>query len=196
MKRLAITAHLLLALIGCNRAPDAGAHPATSTDSSPAAQPTPARSTSASEEPAVASSGTTFVAAPASSDAKDKFNAAVERGEAKARKTQPWADIGTGTVQGGAIANVGERVWRMHFGFNRCVRSTMQERPNIKKDATITLVAAIGARGEVLRVAPREFDDVPGMLASCLAKCVEGSAFEPPTGGAATVVIPLTIRMP
>jgi hypothetical protein len=190
MKRLATTAHLLLALSGCNRAPDAGAHPATSTDPSPAAPSAPAPSASASEQPAVASPETTFVAAPAGS------NAAVERGEAQARKTQPRAEIGIGTVRGGAIADVGERVWMMHRGFDRCVRTTMQERPNLKKDTTITLVAAIGARGEVLHAAPRDFDDVPGMLVSCLAKRVEGVQFAPPTGGAATVIIPLTIRVP
>ena len=196
MKRLAVSAHLLLTVTACGRTPEPGANPGTSatpvSSTPPATEPAPRASASA--VPVVATRGTPFVVEPRSTGTD--FDAQLAAGEAKARKTHAWAEIGAGTLEGGAVANVGNVVWGMHFAFDRCVDQAFKaDAHSVKSGATLELVAKIGAGGEVLTVTPSGHG-MPGEVVTCMAARVSSAQFAPPAGGAATVKIPVTAKVP
>jgi hypothetical protein len=189
-------ASLLFALSACNRAPDAGVPPGTSVVSASSTSPVTdlAPTTSASMAPAAAVTGAPFVATCGTA----KFCAAMERGEAEIREKgkEPWAEIGTGTVQGGPITDVGHFVWGMQSGFSRCIKKAVKDDPeSIKSGAMVRFVVRVDADGTVVGVSPRG-RGVSGVLVTCLAARVSSTKFNPPTGGSATVEIPVTVHVP
>lgn len=96
------------------------------------------------------------------------------------------ANIGT---SGGTIANASSVVAGMAAGFRRCYNRALQEDPNVA--GSMKVRTKIGPNGEVLAAEPTEVKGLPGALTSCVAARVSSAQFAPPTGGAATVVIPV-----
>lgn len=99
------------------------------------------------------------------------------------------ASISSIGTSGGTVSNASSVVAGMAAGFRRCYNRALQENPNIA--GSMKVRAKIGPNGEVLAAEPTEVKGLPGGLTSCVAMRVSSAQFAPPTGGAATVVIPV-----
>jgi hypothetical protein len=79
----------------------------------------------------------------------------------------------------------------MRAGFRRCYTQGLASNPEMSGSVRVT--ARIGPGGEVLSVQASPSGSISGAVASCIAGRVQGAQFDPPEGGAATVVIPVTL---
>lgn len=58
---------------------------------------------------------------------------------------------------------------------------------------TVRITAKIGKDGEVLGASPNGKGNLSPTVVNCVAARVASSQFSPPEGGAATIVIPVTL---
>jgi hypothetical protein len=99
------------------------------------------------------------------------------------------ATVASAGVSGGAIDNASTVVARMRARFRYCYNRGLKTNPQMS--GSVTLVARVGANGEVTNVggsAPASLKPIEG----CLKAVVQGSMFEPPKGGDALVTIPIS----
>ena len=96
--------------------------------------------------------------------------------------------VGGTSTAGGTVSNASAVVARMRSRFRRCYNTSLKTDP--KLHGSVTLVADIDAKGNVTRVVGTSKQ--LGPILGCLKAVVASSAFAPPTGGAATVSIPIT----
>lgn len=99
------------------------------------------------------------------------------------------ASISAIGTSGGSVANASSVVAGMAAGFRRCYNRALKDDPNVA--GSMKVRAKIGPNGEVLAAEPTEVKGLPGGVTSCVAARVSSAQFAPPTGGAATVVIPV-----
>ncbi len=101
------------------------------------------------------------------------------------------ASVGSAAVSGGNLANAPAVVAGMAAGFRRCYNKGLQEDPMMKGSVRIT--AKIGPNGDVLAASPSGGDGLSGTVVSCIAARVSAAQFAPPSGGGATLIIPVTL---
>ena len=91
---------------------------------------------------------------------------------------------------GGDILDAGSVVGGMRGGFRACYNRGLIEDPTMKGSVRIT--ASVGPNGEVKSAVPSVGGgSLSGSVVSCLAARVRSAQFSPPTGGGATLVIPI-----
>ncbi len=95
------------------------------------------------------------------------------------------------SVAGGSVSNAQRVVAGMTAGFRRCYTNGLSVNPDMTGAVRVT--AKIGPSGEVLSVSAAPSGSISGDVASCIAARVRSAQFDPPEGGAATIVIPVTL---
>ncbi len=96
--------------------------------------------------------------------------------------------VGGAGVAGGNVANASATVARMKGRFRQCYQTGLNSNPEMA--GSVTLVAKIGANGEVKSVSGG--GGALGPIVGCLKGVVSGGGFSPPEGGSAIVSIPIT----
>jgi hypothetical protein len=100
------------------------------------------------------------------------------------------ASVGSPALSGGAPANAARVIAGMRAGFRACFQRGLAQDPSIQGSVRLTL--RIGAGGEVLSATPAASGNLPGSVVGCIAGRARGAAFDPPEGGTATIVVPIT----
>ena len=95
------------------------------------------------------------------------------------------------SVAGGSVGNASRVVAGMRAGFRRCYTQGLSSNPEMSGSVRVT--ARIGPGGEVQSVQASPSGSISGAVANCIAGRVRSAQFDPPEGGAATVVIPVTL---
>ena len=91
---------------------------------------------------------------------------------------------------GGDIFDAGGVVSGMRGGFRACYKRGLDENPTMKGSVRIT--AIVGANGEVKSAQPSVGGgSLSSTVVACLANRVRSAQFSPPSGGGATLVIPI-----
>jgi hypothetical protein len=91
---------------------------------------------------------------------------------------------------GGDIFDAGAVVGGMRGGFRACYNRGLSENPTMKGSVRIT--ASVGPNGEVKSAQPSVGGgSLSPAVISCLMARVRSAQFSPPTGGGATLVIPI-----
>jgi hypothetical protein len=91
--------------------------------------------------------------------------------------------------QGGSVSNAQAVVAGMAAAFRRCYNLGLQEDPEMKGSVRVT--AKIAADGSVSSATPAAFT-LSDKIVACVVARVASAQFNPPEGGGATVVIPVT----
>lgn len=100
------------------------------------------------------------------------------------------APIGSTAVVGGDVDNAAKVVAGMSAGFRRCYIRGLSQDPNMKGALKVT--ARVGPNGEVLSATPSGGAGLSSPVISCVVARVQSAQFSPPSGGGATIVIPVT----
>lgn len=104
----------------------------------------------------------------------------------------PKLSVGaSASVAGGSVNNASRVVAGLRAGFRRCYTQGLSANPEMSGSVRVT--ARIGEQGEVLSVSASPSGSISGAVASCIAGRVRGAQFDKPEGGAATIVIPVTL---
>lgn len=111
---------------------------------------------------------------------------ATETGNANPAGT---ASTGT-TVVGGNVPNAQSVVAGMGAGFRRCYNRGLQTNPNMK--GSMRIIARIGKNGEVILANAAGGSGLSQDVIACVVTRVKSAQFDPPTGGGAVVVIPVS----
>ena len=91
---------------------------------------------------------------------------------------------------GGDLPDAGGVVGSMRGGFRACYNRGLGEDPTMKGSVRIT--ASVGPNGEVRSAVPSVGGgNLSSTVVSCLAARVKSAQFSPPSGGGATLVIPI-----
>ncbi|APR80825.1 Hypothetical protein A7982_06172 [Minicystis rosea] len=98
------------------------------------------------------------------------------------------SSIGGATLQGGSVSNASQVVAGMAPGFRRCYNRALQE--DTKAQGSIRVTAKIDASGAVASLSETHQGLSPATV-SCLLAVVSPATFAPPSGGGATIVIPV-----
>ncbi|MEP7125784.1 MAG: AgmX/PglI C-terminal domain-containing protein [Byssovorax sp.] len=94
------------------------------------------------------------------------------------------------TTGGGDLPDAGGVVAAMRGGFRACYNRGLADDPTMKGSVRIT--ASVGPNGEVKSASPSVGGgSLSSSVVSCLAARVRSAQFSPPSGGGATVVIPI-----
>lgn len=94
-------------------------------------------------------------------------------------------------VSGGQVSNASRVVAGMRAGFRACYNQGLASNPDMSGGVHVT--AQIGPNGEVRSASASPSGSISGAVASCIAARVRSAQFDPPQGGAATIVIPVTL---
>ena len=94
-------------------------------------------------------------------------------------------------VSGGQVSNASRVVAGMRAGFRACYNQGLASNPDMSGSVHVT--AQIGPNGEVRSASASPSGSISGAVASCIAARVRSAQFDPPQGGAATIVIPVTL---
>ena len=95
------------------------------------------------------------------------------------------------SVAGGSVNNAARTVAGMRAGFRRCYTQGLNSNPGMSGSVRVT--ARIGPGGEVQSVSASPSGTISSGVANCIASRVRSAQFDPPEGGAATIVIPVTL---
>lgn len=101
------------------------------------------------------------------------------------------ADPGN-TVVAGNVGNAQSVVAGMSAGFRRCYNRGLQTAPNMQGSLRIT--ARIGKNGEVVLASAAGGTGLSKDVIECVVNRVKSAQFDPPTGGGAVVVIPVSFQ--
>jgi hypothetical protein len=101
------------------------------------------------------------------------------------------AQVGGPLQPGGEVPNVGGVVAGMSPGFRRCYTDGLtREDPTMRGSLRIT--TRIGPNGDVLSASPSGGGTLSSTVIACVTARVQSAHFDAPTGGGATIVIPVT----
>jgi outer membrane biosynthesis protein TonB len=101
------------------------------------------------------------------------------------------ANVAAPSVAGGTITNVARVVAGMRPGFRNCYNRGLQENPDAQ--GNIKLSITVGAGGEVTNVTATPSGHLPPSVIACVTARARAAAFDPPDGGSAVVVVPVTL---
>lgn len=111
-------------------------------------------------------------------------------GVARVEGPRPDAFTAAPAVHGGAVSDAAAVVAGLRAGFRRCYREALDEAPDAAGGVRVTI--QVGPNGTVTGVTTQSSGSLPGSLASCVAARTRGASFQPPEGGAAVIVVPVT----
>jgi hypothetical protein len=100
------------------------------------------------------------------------------------------AAVGGANVSGGMVSNASAVVAGMRAGFRSCYQRSLQDNPGI--EGRIQLSIRVGPGGEVIGVNAAPSGNLPGSVVECVKQRARSGQFDPPQGGAATIVVPVT----
>jgi hypothetical protein len=100
------------------------------------------------------------------------------------------ASIGGASVMGGSVSNADRVVAGMRAGFRACYNKGLASNPDI--EGSIRCTAKVGPNGEVAGASCS--GSLPGDVTSCIQRRIQSAQFEPPQGGSASIVIPVTFK--
>lgn len=100
------------------------------------------------------------------------------------------AAVGGAAVSGGTISNASRVVAAMRAGFRACYNRGLAENPD--SQGSIRLSIKVGPGGEVQSVGASPSGNLPGSVVSCVRARAQAAQFDPPEGGSAVVVVPVT----
>ncbi len=99
--------------------------------------------------------------------------------------------VGGASVSGGTVSNAAAVVASMAAGFRRCFNRGLQDDPNMK--GTVRVTAKIDKNGDVLGATPSASGTLSENVVNCVVARVSSAKFSPPEGGAAVIVIPVSM---
>jgi hypothetical protein len=99
------------------------------------------------------------------------------------------ANVGGAAVSGGAVANASRVVAGMRAGFRNCFNRELASNPDAQ--GTIRLTIRVGPGGEVQSVTAAPSGNL-GSAVECVKARAKSASFDPPDGGSAVVVVPVT----
>lgn len=100
------------------------------------------------------------------------------------------ASVGGASVSGGTVSNASRVVAGMRAGFRACYQRGLSENPDAQ--GSIRLTIRVGPGGEVQSVAAVPSGNLPASVIACVKARASAAQFNPPEGGAAAVVVPVT----
>jgi hypothetical protein len=101
--------------------------------------------------------------------------------------------VGLVSESGGHVANAAAVSAGMAAGFRRCYRKALLSDPT--QAGPLTLIATIGANGEVLSVSPLSWNGLGPSVLSCASARVSAAQFAPPDRSPVRLTIPITFRV-
>lgn len=111
--------------------------------------------------------------------------------DAGAAKVQaPKGDVLVGSPVG-APADAVAVIARSRARFRACYQRALNENPEVAGSVSLTL--SVASDGKVQSVTASPSVGLPSNLFVCLQRAAETMAFSPPPGGAAKIVVPLTL---
>ena len=99
------------------------------------------------------------------------------------------ASVGGANVSGGSVANASRVVAGMKAGFRNCFNRELASNPDAQ--GTIRLTIKVGPGGEVQNVTAAPSGNL-GSAVDCVKARARSAQFDPPEGGSAVVVVPVT----
>lgn len=99
------------------------------------------------------------------------------------------ASVGGAAVSGGAVANASRVVAGMKAGFRNCFNRELASNPDAQ--GTIRLTIKVGPGGEVQNVTAAPSGSL-GSAVDCVKARARSAQFDPPEGGSAVIVVPVT----
>lgn len=103
------------------------------------------------------------------------------------------ANVGSAAVSGGSVSNADRVVAGMRAGFRACYNRGLANNPDLH--GSVTIVARVGPNGDVVSATPQGGSTLGKEVIDCVSRRVRAAQFEPPSGGGATVVIPVTFAL-
>lgn len=103
------------------------------------------------------------------------------------------ANVGTAAVSGGSVSNADRVVAGMRTGFRACYNRGLASNPDLH--GSVKIVAKVGPNGEVVSATPQGGTTLSQDVVECVIKRVRTGQFDPPSGGGATIVIPVTFAL-
>jgi len=100
------------------------------------------------------------------------------------------ASVGGASVSGGVVSNASRVVAGMRAGFRSCYNRGLAENPDAQ--GSIRLSIRVGPGGEVQGVTASPSGNLPGSVVSCVQSRASAAQFDPPEGGSAVVVVPVS----
>ncbi|MCC6556676.1 MAG: AgmX/PglI C-terminal domain-containing protein [Polyangiaceae bacterium] len=101
------------------------------------------------------------------------------------------ASVSPPQTSGGNVPNVGGTVAGLRGGFKACYRRGLEDEDPMMQ-GTVRVTAKIGPNGDVLSATPSGASGLSSKVVGCVVGRVAGARFEPPEGGFAIVVIPIS----
>lgn len=103
------------------------------------------------------------------------------------------ADVGSASVSGGSVSNADRVVAQMRAGFRACYNRGLANNPELH--GSVKIVAKVGPNGEVVSATPQGGSTLGSDVIDCVVRRVKSAQFDPPSGGGATIVIPVTFAL-
>lgn len=100
------------------------------------------------------------------------------------------ANVGGANVSGGNVSNAARVVAGMRAGFRACYNRGLAENPDAQ--GSIRLTIKVGPGGEVQGVSAAASGNLPGSVTSCVQSRAQAAQFDPPEGGSAVIVVPVS----
>jgi Ca-activated chloride channel family protein len=101
------------------------------------------------------------------------------------------ASVGGAAVSGGTVSNAARVVAGMRPGFRNCFQRALAQDPTLS-GGTLRLTIKIGPAGEVTNVTPSPGGSLPPNVVACVVSRARAAQFDAPSGGSATIVVPVT----
>lgn len=99
------------------------------------------------------------------------------------------ANVGGPNVAGGNVSNASRVVAGMRARFRACYMQELASNPDAQ--GSIRLTIRVGPGGEVVGVTPAPSGNL-GSAVGCVVARAQAAQFDPPEGGSATIVVPVT----
>lgn len=100
------------------------------------------------------------------------------------------ASVGGASVSGGTVSNASRVVAGMRAGFRACYQRALADNPDAQGSVRLTI--RVGPGGEVQGVSASASGNLPGSVTGCVQGRAQSASFDPPEGGSATIVVPVT----
>lgn len=115
------------------------------------------------------------------------------QGTGKVQKVEGPRGNASATVEsqrGGKVGNAASVVQRMRAGFRNCYQKGLNENPDAQGSIRLTIL--VGPGGEVSNVTAVPSGTLPPSVVSCVQARARAAQFDPPEGGSAAIVVPVT----
>ena len=109
---------------------------------------------------------------------------------AKVKGPSGSASVGGASVSGGTVSNASRVVAGMRAGFRACYQRGLSANPDIQ--GSVRLSIRVGPGGEVQSVSASPSGNLGGDVVGCVRSRAQAAQFDPPEGGSAVVVVPVT----